>query len=86
MNPNRPLALLGGLSPQDFMARHWQKKPLLVRSALIDPESLLARNELFALAAREDVQSRLVTREGRHWRLRHGPLPRRALPPLKERA
>ena len=86
MNPNRPLALLGGLSPQDFMARHWQKKPLLVRSALADSQSMLARDELFALAAREEVQSRLVTREGRHWRLRHGPLARRALPPLKQSA
>ena len=86
MNPNRPFALLGGLSPQDFMARHWQKKPLLVRSALAAPESMLARDDLFALATRQDVQSRLVRREGRHWRLRHGPLARRALPPLKQSA
>jgi 50S ribosomal protein L16 3-hydroxylase len=27
-------ALLGGLSPQAFLRRHWQKRPLLVRRAL----------------------------------------------------
>ena len=27
------LPLLGGLSPAQFMRRHWQKKPLLVRQA-----------------------------------------------------
>ena len=29
-----PLSLLGGLSAQQFMKKHWQKKPLLVRQAM----------------------------------------------------
>ena len=29
-----PSALLGGLTPQQFMRKHWQKKPLLVRQAV----------------------------------------------------
>ena len=33
MDVNQKLALLGGLSPVQFMRRHWQKKPLLVRQA-----------------------------------------------------
>jgi 50S ribosomal protein L16 3-hydroxylase len=38
---------------------------------------------MFALAARDDVESRLIQRDVRdQWQLRHGPLPRRALPPL----
>ena len=32
--PDQPLTLLGGLTPQQFMSRHWQKKPLLVRGAI----------------------------------------------------
>ena len=28
------LALLGGLTAQQFLRRHWQKQPLLVRGAL----------------------------------------------------
>ena len=75
-----PAALLGALSPAAFMRRHWQKKPLLVRRALPGVGAPVTRAELFALAARDDVESRLVVRDGARWSLRHGPLPRRALP------
>lgn len=74
--------LLAGLTPQQFMRRHWQKKPLLVRQALTMDKPFVSRAELFALAAGEDVESRLIVRDGRDWTLRHGPLPRRALPAL----
>ena len=86
MNTTRPLSLLGGLSPARFMKRHWQKKPLLVRHAIPDFTPLLTPRELFALAAREDVESRLVVRDGASWRLQRGPFQRRALPPLKQAA
>jgi len=76
------LPLLGGLSPSQFMRRHWQKKPLLVRQALPGVVPPLARAQLFALAADDAVESRLVVQRGGGWSLRHGPLPRRALPPL----
>ena len=82
MNTTQPLALLGGLSPQQFMKRHWQKKPLLVRGALPGFEPLLARKELFEMAAREEVESRLVSQAGAKWQFRRGPLDRKALPPL----
>jgi 50S ribosomal protein L16 3-hydroxylase len=76
------MSLLGGLSPRRFMRRHWQTAPLLVRQAMPAIVPPIERAALFALAARDDVESRLVQRDGRRWRLRHGPLPRRALPPL----
>jgi 50S ribosomal protein L16 3-hydroxylase len=82
LDPREPLPLLGGLSPELFMRRHWQKKPLLVRGALPDAAPPLARDALFALAASDHVESRLVSRDGERWKLRPGPLPRRALPPL----
>jgi 50S ribosomal protein L16 3-hydroxylase len=82
MDVQAPLALLGGLSPARFMRRHWQKRPLLVRQAWPGVQPPLSRQALFALAAHDDVESRLVTRNGAAWTVRHGPLPRRALPPL----
>ena len=82
MDPDRALPLLGGLTPRTFMRRHWHRAPLLVRQALPGVAPPLARAALFALAAQEGVESRLVVRQGEHWRLRHGPMPRRALPPL----
>lgn len=82
MDFTRPTPLLGGLTPAQFMKRHWQKKPLLVRGALPGFDPLLSRAELFALAGREEVESRLVARSGGTWQFRRGPFARRALPPL----
>ena len=83
MDLHQAQSLLGGLSPSQFMRRHWHKRPLLVRQAIGAITPPLTRAELFALAASDEVESRLVQRDGAdHWRLRAGPLPRRALPPL----
>ena len=84
MDLNLALPLLGGLSPAQFMRRHWQKTPLLVRQALPGVAAPLSRRELFALAADDAVEARLVVQSGKGWSLRHGPLPRRALPPLAQ--
>lgn len=84
MDTTQPTPLLGGLSPQQFMQRHWQKKPLLVRQAIAGFTPLLDRAALFALAEREEVESRLLQCGDAGWKLRHGPLPRRALPPIKK--
>ena len=86
MDINQPLALLGGLSPQLFMKRHWQKKPLLVRQAIPGFKPLLDRAELFEMASLEDGQARMVVQdaaEASGWRFKHGPFERRALPALK---
>jgi 50S ribosomal protein L16 3-hydroxylase len=69
-------ALLGGMTPQVFLRRHWQKRPLLVRGALPGFRGVIAKSALFALAARDDVESRLVEKRGSRWTVSHGPLPR----------
>jgi len=46
----------------------------------------IERSELFALAEREDVESRLIRHGKAGWSLKHGPLARRALPSLKQPA
>lgn len=78
--------LLGGLSPESFMRRHWQKKPLLARQALPGVVPPLTRSEMFALAEHDDVESRLIVQDAARasgWTLRHGPVPRRSLPSTK---
>ena len=85
MNLDHAQALLGGLSAAQFMRRHWHKAPLLVRQALAAAAPPVTRTQMFALAARDDVESRLITRDpAARWQLRHGPLSRRALPPLAQ--
>jgi 50S ribosomal protein L16 3-hydroxylase len=71
--------LLGGLSAQEFLRRHWQKRPLLVRGALPGWRGAASRAELRRLAARPDVESRFVQRSGARWRAEHGPFARLAL-------
>ncbi len=83
MDTQHPLQLLGGLSPRQFMKRHWQKKPLLIRQAIPGFKPLLDRAALFALAAREEVESRMLSQGPKGWQLRHGPFERRAFPSLK---
>ena len=87
MDITQALPLLGGISPHQFMKRHWQKKPLLVRQAIPQFKALLSRAELFELAADEDAQVRLVVRDAGKapgWQLRHGPFQRKTLPPFKQ--
>ncbi len=84
MDTSQPLALLGGLSPDQFMKRHWHKKPLLIRQAIPGFSPLLDRAELMALAAQDDVESRLVVRKPQGWTLKQGPFSKKSLPPFKQ--
>lgn len=65
--------LLGDLSPSQFLAEYWQKKPLLVRQALPGFTGVLSRDELFDLACDPDVESRYVRHDGATWEVAHGP-------------
>lgn len=67
------LRLLGGLTPRVFLRRHWQKRPLFVRAALPQTGKLPGERTLAALAARDDVESRIVVRRGSRWQTAHGP-------------
>ncbi|PUE44093.1 cupin domain-containing protein [Limnohabitans sp. Hippo3] len=85
MNTEQPLALLGGLTPSQFMKRHWQKKPLLVRNAIPGFVPCVGRAELVALAGQEGVESRLIVDSPKGWQMKHGPLPKRSLPPFSQK-
>jgi len=65
--------LLGGLTPREFLRRHWQKRPLCVRGAAPRFSGVLDARQLFTLARRDDVESRTVQRKGRRWQTSHGP-------------
>ena len=69
-------ALLGGLAPAAFLRRHWQREALLVRHARPQFGGLHTLAALIALAGRDDVESRIVVREGGRYTLAHGPFRR----------
>lgn len=66
--------VLGSLSTETFLRKYWQKKPLLIRQAIPDMQPVLSREALFALAAQDDVESRLISQTSTRWRMEHGPI------------
>lgn len=78
---NQPLALLGGLSPARFMREYWQRKPLLIRQAIPGFRPALSIADIRQLVRREEVESRLIWRDGQDWHMKPGPFAR--LPAMK---
>ena len=76
MNPDIPLALLGGLSPQAFMQKHWQRKPMLVRQAIPGFRPPLSIADVRTLVRRDEVESRLIWQDGAEWKMKSGPFAR----------
>ena len=68
------LAMLNGLSAQQFLSDYWQKKPLLMRGAFPRFKDFVTLESLQALALRDDVLSRLVTEREGEWSVKQGPL------------
>jgi 50S ribosomal protein L16 3-hydroxylase len=67
------LRLLGGLSPRTFLRRYWQKRPLFVPQALPGFGGVIDKRALARLAARDDIESRMVEHRGTLRDTRHGP-------------
>ncbi|MCL6692706.1 cupin domain-containing protein [Pseudomonas sp. R3.Fl] len=86
MNPAIPLQLLGGISADEFLRDHWQKKPLLVRQAIPGFESPLEADELAGLSLEDSVESRIVLEHGNTpWEMRRGPFSEDTYKELPER-
>jgi len=73
--PRRARTLPGGMEATEFLARYWQREPLLLRNALRGWRNPLEPEELAGLACEAEVESRLIsgTWPNGKWRLRHGP-------------
>jgi 50S ribosomal protein L16 3-hydroxylase len=67
---------LGGLTPKEFLRRHWQKRPLFVRRAFDAVRNVVGLDEMLTLARRDDVESRIVERSRGRWETAHGPFAR----------
>jgi len=74
--PSAPSTLLGGLTPQQFLAAYWQKKPLLVRQAIPEFQGitgLQSWQDMLSLVCAENAEARLVSRQNGRWELDDGP-------------
>ena len=75
----------GRMDAKSFLARHWQKRPLLVRAAFPGFRDPLSKAEVLDLAGSPQAESRLVRKSGRAWNLAHGPFERARLARLPRR-
>jgi 50S ribosomal protein L16 3-hydroxylase len=66
-------SVLGDIAAQTFMREHWHKRLRLISNAIPDFQELLTPAEAMQLAQRDDVESRLIIRNGKTWSLEHGP-------------
>jgi 50S ribosomal protein L16 3-hydroxylase len=83
----RPASLqrLGKRSVAQFMREDWRRRPALLRGVFAPREFAIPPQHLFALAARDEVESRLVTSSRGRWQLRHGPFAPGSLPLARRR-
>jgi 50S ribosomal protein L16 3-hydroxylase len=77
--------MLNGLTPAQFLQRHWQKKPQLARASLPQFAPLVSPRDLQDMAGSADTESRLILRNGKHWQVSHGPFTRRDFAKLPAR-
>ncbi|MEZ5653840.1 MAG: cupin domain-containing protein [Burkholderiaceae bacterium] len=79
-----PDPLAGTDAAMRFLQSYWQRRPALLRATTVlgtpGLAEALSPAELIALAAKPDVESRLVRRQGKRYRLEHGPFAAGALP------
>ncbi|MCW8920864.1 MAG: cupin domain-containing protein [Sedimenticola sp.] len=64
---------LSGLTPQQFLATYWQKKPTVIRQGFKDFQDPITADELAGLACDETVESRLVYKKAGEWQAEFGP-------------
>jgi len=73
------MEMLGGRSVAAFLREYWHEQALLVTAAIPGFECPITRERLFALAGRDDVESRIVQRDGGRYALHQGPFSRARL-------
>lgn len=66
------------LDQAEFLARYWQREPLLIRAAVPDFSPPISAEELAGLALESEVESRIAECRGdpataAAWKLQHGP-------------
>jgi 50S ribosomal protein L16 3-hydroxylase len=64
---------LNDLTIEQFLAEFWQKKPVVLKGGFANFQDPITPDELAGLAAEEEIESRIVARQGEQWLLETGP-------------
>ncbi len=74
---SQTLDVLGCITAEQFLAKYWQKKPLLVRNALPEIANILEPSDVMELALDENISARLIKQKDRdpnQWSVKSSPL------------
>ena len=75
-----PLCLPDSMTPEQFLAEYWQKKPLLIKHGLPQLIGMFEPDDMLGLALEEDASARLLTQAASkqngqpQWQLKKSPL------------
>ncbi len=75
-----PLCLPDSMTPEQFLAEYWQKKPLLIKQGLPQLVGMFEPDDMLGLALEEDASARLLTQAASkqngqpQWQLKKRPL------------
>ena len=75
-----PLCLPDSMTPEQFLAEYWQKKPLLIKQGLPQLVGMFEPDDMLGLALEEDASARLLTQAASkqngqpQWQLKKSPL------------
>ncbi|SLJ84892.1 cupin domain-containing protein [Psychrobacter sp. DAB_AL43B] len=75
-----PLCLPDSITPEQFLAEYWQKKPLLIKQGLPQLIGMFEPDDMLGLALEEDATARLLTQDTvkqtnqPQWQLKKSPL------------
>ncbi|MGL4713670.1 MAG: cupin domain-containing protein, partial [Shewanella sp.] len=64
---------INGLTPAQFLAEYWQKKPLVIRQGFTHFQDLISPEALAGLAMDDLVESRRVYQQAGQWQAEFGP-------------
>lgn len=75
-----PFCLAEGITPEQFLAEYWQKKPLLIKQGLPQLIGMFEPEDILGLALDEDAAARLLTQAATkpdnapQWQMKKSPL------------
>ena len=64
------------LDREEFLARHWQRRPLIIPGAVSHFKPPISAHQLAGLAMEDGVESRIVEDRDGQWLVHHGPFQR----------
>ena len=60
------------MSEAEFLANYWEKRPIVLRNVIDDPETIVDEKDLLTMALDEDYETRMIRKEN-NWEVFQGP-------------